>query len=243
MISPSKSAGKRSAALNVAGGVPVRLLGEGARGVSRLEFYPADQPEVAVQLEQEDGPAELPKEEAAELDMRLLQAEQKFREIEETRREAKAETGREWEKKLQERITEERLVILKACDEFRRERTKYFAQVEAEVVKLALAIAARVLHREANFDPLLLMGVVRVALGKVAEDSTTVLRVNASAVEKWRGALPEDMGPSLQILADERLGAGECVLETNVGKVELGVSAQLEEIERGFFDLMQQRPA
>ena len=33
------------------------------------------------------------------------------------------------------------------------------------------------------------------------------------------------------------------MLDTNVGKVELGVSAQLEEIEHGFFDLMQQRPA
>jgi flagellar assembly protein FliH len=48
---------------------------------------------------------------------------------------------------------------------------------------------------------------------------------------------------SLQIVADERLDTGECVLDTNVGRVELGVSAQLEEIERGFFDLMQQRPA
>jgi len=28
-----------------------------------------------------------------------------------------------------------------------------------------------------------------------------------------------------------------------VGKVELGVSAQLSEIERGFFDLLQKRPA
>jgi flagellar assembly protein FliH len=115
--------------------------------------------------------------------------------------------------------------------------------VEAEVVKLALAIAARVLHREANFDPLLLKGVVRVALEKVAEESTAVLRVHAGAVDKWREALAEGVGPSLQIVGDERLGAAECVLETNVGKVELGVSAQLEEIERGFFDLMQQRPA
>ena len=48
---------------------------------------------------------------------------------------------------------------------------------------------------------------------------------------------------SLQVVRDERLAAGECVLDTNVGRVELGVSAQLEEIERGFFDLMQQRPA
>ena len=36
--------------------------------------------------------------------------------------------------------------------------------------------------------------------------------------------------------------AGECVLETRVGTVELGVKAQLEEIEKGFFDLLQQRP-
>ena len=51
---------------------------------------------------------------------------------------------------------EERSVVLKACEEFRRERARYFAGVEAEVVKLALAIAARVLHREAKLDPLLL---------------------------------------------------------------------------------------
>ncbi len=46
MISPSESAGKRQASVGVAGGMPVRLLGEGARGVSRLEFYPVGQPEI-----------------------------------------------------------------------------------------------------------------------------------------------------------------------------------------------------
>ena len=43
--------------------------------------------------------------------------------------------------------------VLKIGEEFRRERSRYFAGVEAEVVKLALAIAARVLHREAKLDP------------------------------------------------------------------------------------------
>lgn len=244
MISQSESAGKRSAGVAVAGGMPVRLLGEGVRGVSRLEFYPVEQPEVSADLEQKDEAAALLKEEAAELDGRLrLQEEQMSREIEETRCEAKDEARREWEKELEERIAEERHAILTACDEFRGERAKYFAQVEAEVVKLALAIAARVLHREASLDPLLLMGVVRVALEKVAEDSAAVLRVHASAVAKWREVLGEGAGPSLQIVGDERLSAEECVLETNVGKVQLGVSTQLKEIERGFFDLMQQRPA
>ncbi len=107
--------------------------------------------------------------------------------------------------------------------------------VEAEVVRLALAIAARVLHREAKMDPLLLAGVVRVALEKVAEDSATILRVPVDEVEMWRGV-------ASSVVGDERMKAGECVLETSVGRVELGVSAQLEEIEKGFFDLLQQRP-
>jgi flagellar assembly protein FliH len=244
MISPSESAGKRRASVGVAGGMPVRLLGEGVRGVSRLEFYPVEQPEVTEQPEQKDETPALLKEEAPELDAQLrTETERMSREIEEARSEMKAEARREWEKELEERIVEERSAILTTCDEFRRERTKYFAQVEAEVVKLALAIAARVLHREINLDPLLLTGVVRVALEKVAEDSAAVLRVHASAVAKWREVLAEGVGPSLQIVGDERLRAGECVLETNVGSVELGVSAQLAEIERGFFDLMQQRPA
>jgi flagellar assembly protein FliH len=59
----------------------------------------------------------------------------------------------------------------------------------------------------------------------------------------WRKVFVTSPESSLQVVGDERLSAGECVLDTNVGRVELGVSAQLEEIERGFFDLMEQRPA
>jgi flagellar assembly protein FliH len=67
--------------------------------------------------------------------------------------------------------------------------------------------------------------------------------VPVDAVEMWRESFAASPESSLQVMGDERMAAGECVLETNVGRVELGVSAQLEEIERGFFDLMQQRPA
>jgi flagellar assembly protein FliH len=163
--------------------------------------------------------------------------------VEMARAEAQAEARLEWERRLQKRIAEERAAVLKVCEEFRRERTRYFAGVESEVVKLALAIAARVLHREAKLDPLLLAGVVRVALEKVAEDSTTVLRVPENAIEMWQEVFLAGPQSPVQIVADERLDAGECLLDTNVGRVELGISAQLEEIERGFFDLMQQRPA
>ena len=243
MISPSENRAAKPGGRGPVAGMPVRLLGGGVREVSRLEFLPLGQPEVVAEVATDETEVLL-QEEVAALDERLRsQAEQISAQMEVARSEARAEARLEWEQELQEGIVAERKAVLKACEEFVRERARYFAGVEAEVVKLALAIAARVLHREAKIDPLLLTGVVRVALEKVADDSATVLRVPVGAVEMWREAFVTSPESSLQIVGDERLAAGECVLDTNVGRVELGVSAQLEEIERGFFDLMQRRPA
>lgn len=247
MTSLSENAEASNTDRDVARQAPVRLIGLGVREVSRLEFYPIDRSEVTtdVVLESESASTEvLLKEEVEKLDGRLRsQTEQISTRVEMARNEAKVEARHDWESELEDKLAAERALILKIGEEFRRERTKYFAGVESEVVRLALAIAARVLHREAKLDPLLLSGVVRVALEKVAEDSTTVLRVPASELEMWQRAFVADVESSLQLVGDERLGPGECVLNTNVGKVELGVSAQLKEIEHGFFDLMQQRPA
>ena len=232
MISPSRSA------------APTRLLGGALRGrdVARLEFYPVDR----VVEEPIAGDAGLNVNDAlpeavASMDLRLeVQALEMQTRVETARKESRAEAREEWQEELEERVAEERARVARVCEEFRRERSKYFADVEAEVVRLALAIAARVLHREAELDPLLLAAVVRIALEKVKEDSATVLRVPAAEVEIWREVTSSD---STNVVGDERMKSGECVLETSVGKVELGVSAQLEEIEKGFFDLLQQRPS
>jgi len=45
------------------------------------------------------------------------------------------------------------------------------------------------------------------------------------------------------VIGDPKIDQNECVLETVAGRAELGVKAQLKEIERGFFDLLEQRPA
>ena len=128
-------------------------------------------------------------------------------------------------------------------NEFTSVRDAYLAQVEQEVVRLALSIATRVLHREAQMDALLLSGAVRVALGQLSDTTEVRLRVPASEYELW-GEMIRLM-PNLplrpQLVADDGLSAGECTLETHLGSVDLGVKAQLAEIERGFFDLLERR--
>jgi flagellar biosynthesis/type III secretory pathway protein FliH len=76
--------------------------------------------------------------------------------------------------------------IVQSLEQFRLERQSYFHNVEGEVVRLALAIAARVLHREAHLDPLLLSGAVRVALEKLGDSSNVVMRVPPREVGHWK---------------------------------------------------------
>lgn len=232
-------------------GMPGRRMSGAHRknDISRLEFYPLSEhgtdPAHDVDAVQVLDAVEVyTQEQVEEIKEQLNLQQQEFSaQMERVRSEARTESRQEWEEELQERVVVERTRVAQAVETFRVERKRYFIDVEGEVVKLALAIAARILHREAKLDPLLLTAAVRVALDKVTDNSTMELRVPAGELESWKNALEMEAESRVQLVGDLRLGAGECILETAVGKVELGIPAQLQEIEKGFFDLLQQRPA
>jgi flagellar assembly protein FliH len=121
---------------------------------------------------------------------------------------------------------------------FSEERDRYLAAVEREVVKLALAVAARILRREAQMDPLLLTGAVRVALGHLAASSEVELRVPVAELELWKEAIRHlpHLAMKPAVTAGEGMRLGDCTIESKVGSVDVGVRSQLAEIERGFFD-------
>jgi flagellar assembly protein FliH len=128
--------------------------------------------------------------------------------------------------------------LQQTIEAFLAQRDQYFARVEHEVVRLALAIAERILHREAQVDPLLLSGAVRVALGQLAESTEVRLRVPAAQETMWAEMVRLMPGLPLrpQVRADEGLEPCEAILEASLGTVDLGVWAQLGEIERAFFE-------
>ena len=143
---------------------------------------------------------------------------------------------------MQQVIQIERRSVTRFVQQFEEEKQRYFSDVEGEVVKLSLAIAERVLRRESEMDPTLLAGAARVALEQVADSSDAVLRVPPDEVDGWN----ETFSPAAKgmvIEGDEEMRSGECVLKTRSGSVQLGMRAQLGEIERGFFDVLGRRPA
>lgn len=148
-------------------------------------------------------------------------------------------------KEQEERLEKEHAESIQtAVASFEEARGRYFAEAEAAVVRLALNIAARVLHREAQLDPLLLRGAVRVALENAQQSSACVLEVNADRAEAWERWLSGDGTLTrVQVRSREDAAPGHCRLEIGASSADLSVNTQLAEIERGFFDLLQSRPA
>ena len=95
-------------------------------------------------------------------------------------------------------------------ESFAQERDRYLHAVEQEVVKLALAVAARILRREAQMDPLLLTGAVRVALGQLAGSTEVRLRVPAAELDLWTEAIAllPNLAVKPRLLAGEGMRAG-----------------------------------
>jgi flagellar assembly protein FliH len=169
-------------------------------------------------------------------------------EIAERVRAARQEGYAEAEKRLraehEAKLAGERAAVENAVNEFARQREGYFERVEEEIVNLSLSIARKILHREAQIDPLLLVGLVHVALEKLGAGTRVRLRVNPAKAASWEEHFRATPGGGLEteIAADASLGPEECTLETDVGTTSVGIETHLKEIEQGFFDLLAKRP-
>ncbi|HEY2461221.1 MAG TPA: FliH/SctL family protein [Candidatus Acidoferrum sp.] len=135
-------------------------------------------------------------------------------------------------------------VISAALEKFKGQRETYFNRIEPEVVQLALAIGRKILHREAQMDPLLLAGMVHVALEKIDSGTRVRLRAHPEDVHFWNEYFSQagTSEPAPELIGDPVLQRGECALETEFGSTQISLDTQLKEIEQGFFDLLEQRP-
>jgi flagellar assembly protein FliH len=216
--------------------MPVDLMSRGKRGVELLEFMAVgarameDAASVVDATEEEErGEALLERERGVQ--MRAM--------LDAAREDASAEARRLAGLECEARIVQERRRVERLLSEFGEQRQGYFAQAEAAVVRLALSIAAKVLQREVVGDPMHLTATVRAALSRIQDGSLAVMRVRPEEIEGWQQVFAEDGTGKIEVAGDKAMRAGDCVLETTIGRVELGVMAQLGEIERGFRELLE----
>lgn len=145
---------------------------------------------------------------------------------------------------LAEQLAGEREKVAEAIRGFAQKTSEYYSRVEVELVHLSLAIAAKILHREAQVDRMLVAALVKVAVEKLQHGTSATVRVRPEEVADWNRYFEGNGGGEIhvEVKPDPLVAAHRCVLETELGTTELGLDVQLKEIEQGFFDLLAQRP-
>jgi flagellar assembly protein FliH len=121
---------------------------------------------------------------------------------------------------------------------------QFRAEAEAGTVKLAIAVARRVLHRELATDPEAILGLVIAAFQKLNARETHRLRVSPadlSILELNRERL--NFPGNIEIVAESSLTSGSAIFETSRGVVDASVDTQFSEIERGLADVLRRRIA
>jgi flagellar assembly protein FliH len=159
-------------------------------------------------------------------------------------REAGRQEGQsELRARFEEQIVRERSAVAGAVADFARDRAQYYQRIEEEAVRLALSIARKILHREAQVDPLLLMGVVKVAIERMEGATEVTLVVHPQKAADWRRQLAVmTMGKPPEIVEDAAMEPDQCKLRTSMGTADLSLDGQLKEIEAGLTDLLAARP-
>jgi flagellar assembly protein FliH len=116
------------------------------------------------------------------------------------------------------------------------------AEAEDDAVKLAIAIARRVLYRELATDPEAILGLVKAAFSKLNARETQRVRLSpsdAAMIQEHRAKL--QIPPGLEIAPDGSLTPGSAIFETSRGDLDASIETQLSEIDRGLTDALKRR--
>lgn len=118
----------------------------------------------------------------------------------------------------------------------RTERSKVIESAEPELLKLATAIAERVVHAHLAVAPETVVELARNALQRLAGRESVVVRVNPRDIEILRAQrdrlLEVHDTEGLRIVADQRVDRGGVIVETEAGTIDAKISTQLREARR-----------
>jgi flagellar assembly protein FliH len=121
-------------------------------------------------------------------------------------------------------------------------RSEAIRNAEADIVRLSVEIAQRIIHRELSLDTSALGSLIRAALEKLASQEVHRVRVHPDQAETVRACL-EQIGRSanIEVVSDPTQPPGGAIFETSRGSLDASLETQLREIERGLTNQLQER--
>ncbi len=127
-------------------------------------------------------------------------------------------------------------------DELRSEEQRMLREIEPRLVELAVQIAEKILRRELTQDAEAVRATVTAALSKLTDRDRVTIRANPSDVDllkefKLDLTAAFDGIREVNVVADENIARGGCIVETDMLRVNGDIPAQLKEIQQQLMEL------
>jgi flagellar biosynthesis/type III secretory pathway protein FliH len=118
--------------------------------------------------------------------------------------------------------------------------------LEVQVVELAMAIAEKVIAREARTDPEVVLSVVRSALSEVHDTTELRIRIHPDDVplveSRWQEMLPRSTAERSELIPDVLVERGGVVVETRIGYADSQLKTRLNQVITTFQAVLDGEP-
>ena len=131
-----------------------------------------------------------------------------------------------------------RQLLAQTVEEVSSLRPSIVERAERDMVKLAIEIAKKVVHREVTIDNDVALTLARVALGRIHNRAQARVHLHPddfAYVAKHLDRLTT--GSSLELVEDRAVSRGGCLVETEMGDMDARIEQQFEELERSFLGM------
>jgi len=119
-------------------------------------------------------------------------------------------------------------------------RATIYKEAQSDLLRLSIAIARRILHRELLVSPDILQSIVSVVLEKLDRQEVHRVRVHPAMAARLDQDLKNLSGQRpIHVESDPTLSPGACIFETSRGNLDASIDSQLGEIERGLADRLK----
>lgn len=136
------------------------------------------------------------------------------------------------EKEMEEMLATMRGLI----DMARVERHKIVEGAEGEIVKLAMGIAERILHKAVETDREAVVAITKAAIAELVDRESITVRVNPIDLERMKqhrdSMLTLGETKHMRVIEDHRVDPGGVIVETEAGTHDAKISTQIEEAKR-----------
>lgn len=172
----------------------------------------------------------------AEADQMVAEAKARVAEIERTAREkGRAEAQAQAQVALDRAVADLRTQLTNSLDEVAQLRVTMAARAEQDLVRLALAIAQKIVQREVRVDHEIALTLTRVALSRIHSRAGAVVRLHPDDYAYALAHRERLAGETaIELVEDRSVGPGGCIVQSEMGEIDARIEQQFAEIEQDF---------